>query len=158
MALQSFVVNGRPVQDPLLRMALRLAYRDVIPAGRHAVAALTLSIPPDALDVNVHPAKTELRFADANGVRSLVMGAISRLLERPVGATSTAPVLSLRSPSPAAAPRPAARGFAEAELALLAPPAARQIAGGGPSVGRAGRADFGYLYTGGGVRWGAGDY
>ena len=78
------MVNGRPVLDPVLRMALRLAYRDVIPAGRHPVAALRLEMPAEALDVNVHSAKTELRFADANGVRSLVIGAIARLLERPM--------------------------------------------------------------------------
>ena len=137
-ALQSFVVNGRPVLDPVLRMALRLAYRDVIAAGRHPVAALRLEVPAEALDVNVHPAKTELRFADANGVRSLVMGAISRLLERPVS-LAMAPPVPLPSTSPPARPglalRPpfyapvtaAARGFAEAELALIAPPAARQI-------------------------------
>jgi DNA mismatch repair protein MutL len=129
-ALQSFVVNGRPVLDPLLRMALRLAYRDVVPAGRHPVAALRLSVPPEALDVNVHPAKTELRFADGNGVRSLVMGALAQLLARPVSlaaAPMARPSLNLRPP-PAPAPSPAARGFAEAELALLTPPAARQIA------------------------------
>jgi DNA mismatch repair protein MutL len=142
-ALQSFVVNGRPVLDPVLRMALRLAYRDVIAAGRHPVAALRLEIPAEALDVNVHPAKTELRFADANGVRSLVMGAISRLLERPVSlATAPQAPISPLSPwpsrpsfSPGLALRPpsyapvtaAARGFAEAELALAAPPSARQI-------------------------------
>jgi DNA mismatch repair protein MutL len=127
MALQSFVVNGRPVVDPLLRMALRLAYRDVIAAGRHPVAALRLELPPEALDVNVHPAKTELRFADANGVRSLVIGALGRLLERPIslaGAPAVGapqPRLVLQSPSPAA------RGFAEAELQLLVAPAARSF-------------------------------
>ena len=157
-ALQSFVVNGRPVLDPVLRMALRLAYRDVIAAGRHPVAALRLEVPAEALDVNVHPAKTELRFADANGVRSLVMGAISRLLDRPVS-LGTAPTAPLAPFSPAAplafapaAPSPrwggtrrpglappsdmpataASRGFAEAELALLAPPSARQIAAPAP--------------------------
>jgi DNA mismatch repair protein MutL len=129
-ALQSFVVNNRPVADPLLRMALRLAYRDVIAAGRHPVAALRLEIPPEALDVNVHPAKTELRFADSNGIRSLVIGAISRLLERPISlagapparpnAPRNAPILALQ-PTPSAA----ARGFAEAELQLLTAPAAR---------------------------------
>ena len=144
MALQSFVVNGRPVVDPLLRMALRLAYRDVIPAGRHAVAALRLDLPDEALDVNVHPAKTELRFADQNGVRSLVIGAISRALERPVSlaqAPVAMPSLALRPPpgmAPSAAPgllfspppQPSfmARGFAETELALAAPPAARSFA------------------------------
>ena len=133
MALQSFVVNGRPVVDPLLRLSLRLAYRDVVPAGRHAVAALRLTVPDEALDVNVHPAKTELRFADANGVRSLVIGAIGRALERPVSlaqAPAAMPGLLLRPPSSPEFfnPSPVARGFAEAELALAAPPAARAFA------------------------------
>jgi DNA mismatch repair protein MutL len=121
--LQSFVVNGRPVVDPLLRMALRIAYRDVIAAGRHPVAALRLDVPAEALDVNVHPAKTELRFADANGVRSLVIGAIGRLLERPVSLAGAPPV----RPVLRAAPSAAARGFAEAELQLLVAPAARSF-------------------------------
>ena len=137
MALQSFVVNGRPVLDPHLRMSLRLAYRDVIASGRHPVAALRLEVPEEALDVNVHPAKTELRFADANGIRSLVMGAIGRLLDRPVSlatAPQAFPSLSLRPPASASyaayappTPSPAARGFAESEFAAFAPPTARQI-------------------------------
>jgi DNA mismatch repair protein MutL len=138
-ALQSFVVNGRPVVDPLLKMALRVAYRDVIPAGRHPVAALCLTLPAEALDVNVHPAKTELRFADANFVRGLVIGAITRVLARPAGldsAPDAAPAPMPAAPMPASAswqrpglnlraPTAAARGFSEAELGLLAPPAAR---------------------------------
>lgn len=143
--LQSFVVNGRPVQDSLLRMALRLAYRDVIPAGRFPVAALWLELPDEALDVNVHPAKSELRFADQNGIRSLIIGALSRALAQPVS-LHTAPVATLprlasppspgHSPSYRAMPPPsaAARGFAEtelgfakAELGLAAPPAARAV-------------------------------
>ncbi len=134
MALQSFVVNGRPVIDPLLRLSLRLAYRDVVPAGRHAVAALRLTVPDEALDVNVHPAKTELRFADGNGVRSLVIGAIGRTLERPVllaNAPVAMPSLMLRPPPghdyAKPTPSPQARGFAEAELALAAPPSARSF-------------------------------
>ncbi|HTQ70930.1 MAG TPA: DNA mismatch repair endonuclease MutL [Acidocella sp.] len=132
--LQSFVVNGRPVQDSMLRLSLRLAYRDVIPAGRFPVAALRLELPDEALDVNVHPAKSELRFADQNGIRSLVIGAINRALAQPVS-LGTAPVATLPSlalrppPSPSYAPPPppsrAARGFAETELALAAPPMAR---------------------------------
>jgi DNA mismatch repair protein MutL len=129
MALQSFVVNGRPVVDPLLRMALRLAYRDVIAAGRHPVAALRLTLPPEALDVNVHPAKTELRFADANGIRSLVIGAIGRLLALPVSLAGAPPAFVQPAHRPVLNLRPtaAARGFAEAELALLTPPAARNF-------------------------------
>jgi DNA mismatch repair protein MutL len=126
-ALQSFVVNGRPVVDPLLRMALRLAYRDVIAAGRHPVAALRLDLPPEALDVNVHPAKTELRFADANGVRSLVIGAIGRLLERPISLAGAPPVPAPQPRLVLQSPSVAARGFAEAELQLLTAPAARSF-------------------------------
>lgn len=132
--LQSFVVNGRPVQDTLLRMALRLAYRDVIPAGRYPVAALWLELPDDALDVNVHPAKSELRFADQTGIRSLVIGAISRALAQPVS-LDTAPLATLpgmawRPPArssayPPALPSATAKGFAEVELALATVPMAR---------------------------------
>ncbi len=126
-ALQSFVVNGRPVLDPLLRLSLKLAYRDVIPAGRHPAAALRLELVDEALDVNVHPAKTELRFADANAVRGLVIGAISRILATPVslqGAPPARPAFSWAAPTRSGI---GAQGFAEAELAILAPPAARQI-------------------------------
>ena len=63
-AAQALVVNGRPVVDPVLRTAVRVAYRDVIAAGRFPVVALYLDVPAEELDVNVHPAKTELRFRD----------------------------------------------------------------------------------------------
>lgn len=134
--LQSFVVNGRPVQDPLLRLALRLAYRDVLPAGRFPVAALWLDLPDEALDVNVHPAKSELRFADQNGLRSLVIGGITRALAQPVS-LHTAPVATLPgltsrpvagrgiSYTPPAPPRAATRGFAESELGFPTPPTVR---------------------------------
>lgn len=135
--LQSFVVNGRPVQDSLLRLSLRLAYRDVIPAGRFPVAALWIDLPDEALDVNVHPAKSELRFADQNGLRSLIIGAVGRALATPIS-LHTAPVATLpglaQRPSsghvatmPPPRPSAAARGFAEAELAFAGPPAARGV-------------------------------
>ena len=63
-AAQFLTVNGRPVADPVLKGAVRVAYREVIAAGRHPVVALFLDLPADELDVNVHPAKTELRFRD----------------------------------------------------------------------------------------------
>ena len=64
-AAQALIVNNRPVADAVLRTAVKVAYRDVIAAGRHAIVALYLDVPPDELDVNVHPAKTELRYRDA---------------------------------------------------------------------------------------------
>jgi DNA mismatch repair protein MutL len=75
-AAQGLVVNGRPVVDPVLRAAVRVAYREVIAPGRHPVVALFLDLPPEALDVNVHPAKSELRFQDPAAVRGLVIGAL----------------------------------------------------------------------------------
>ena len=79
---QYVVVNGRPVADPVLRTAVRIAYRHVITHGRHPVVALFLNIAPERIDVNVHPAKTELRFADVEAVRSLVIGSLGRALSQ----------------------------------------------------------------------------
>ncbi|MEA2744325.1 MAG: mismatch repair protein MutL [Acetobacteraceae bacterium] len=79
-AAQTLIVNNRPVADPVLRTAVKVAYRDVIAAGRHAIVALYLDVPPEDLDVNVHPAKTELRFRDAAAVRSLLIGSVRRTL------------------------------------------------------------------------------
>ncbi len=69
-------VNGRPVRDKLLAGTVRAAYGDLLPQGRYPMLALFLTLPPDEVDVNVHPAKTELRFRDPNGVRSLLIGAL----------------------------------------------------------------------------------
>jgi len=74
------IVNGRPVRDKLLAGTVRAAYGDLLPQGRYPVLALFLSLPPDEVDVNVHPAKTELRFRDSNGVRSLIIGALKDAL------------------------------------------------------------------------------
>nr|MDA8250355.1 DNA mismatch repair protein MutL [Rhodospirillales bacterium] len=116
---QTLLVNGRPVSDPVLRTAVRVAYRDVIAAGRHPVVVLALDLPPEEVDVNVHPAKAEVRFRDPDAVRSLVIGALGRALG--IGAGRAAPRPGLRLVH--AAPSPA--GFAEAALPLAALPAAR---------------------------------
>ncbi|GBR49892.1 DNA mismatch repair endonuclease MutL [Gluconobacter sphaericus] len=77
---QFILVNNRPVTDPMLRTAIRVAYRPVIERGRFPVMALHLTVPLERLDVNVHPAKTELRFADEAEIRSLVIGGLGRAL------------------------------------------------------------------------------
>jgi DNA mismatch repair protein MutL len=128
-AAQAIAVNGRPVADPVLRTALRVAYRDVLAPGRFPVVALELRVPPDEVDVNVHPAKTELRFRDAASVRALVIGAVGRALAGGAGVAVPAPKPALRlQPAPAYTPsRPAPAGFAEAMLPLADAPAARVL-------------------------------
>ena len=63
-AQQFLFVNGRPVKDKLLIGAVRAAYGDLIPRGRFPLLALFVDVPPDEVDVNVHPAKAEVRFRD----------------------------------------------------------------------------------------------
>lgn len=82
-SLHQFVfVNGRPVQDKLLWSALRAAYAETIPSGRYPVAVLEIAIEPELVDVNVHPAKSDVRFRDPGLVRGLIIGAIRQALAR----------------------------------------------------------------------------
>ena len=75
---QYLFVNGRPVRDKLLTAALYAGYMDHVPRDRFPVVALFLDCGPGSVDVNVHPAKAEVRFRDSSGVRGLVVGAIRR--------------------------------------------------------------------------------
>lgn len=79
---QFFLVNHRPVQDKLLSTSLRVAYLDYMPRERHAVAVLALTINPDLIDVNVHPAKTEIRYQDENTLRSALHKALKQALSQ----------------------------------------------------------------------------
>jgi DNA mismatch repair protein MutL len=78
---QYLVVNGRPVRDRLLVGAVRAAYQDVLARDRHPVVALFIDGPAAEIDVNVHPAKAEIRFRDAGLIRGLIVGALRHALD-----------------------------------------------------------------------------
>ncbi|MEM5472004.1 DNA mismatch repair endonuclease MutL [Hoeflea sp. AS60] len=73
-------VNGRPVQDKQILSAIRAAYSDTLPRGRYPVAVLWITLDPALVDVNVHPAKSDVRFRDPGLVRGLIVGAIRQAL------------------------------------------------------------------------------
>jgi len=141
---QYLTVNGRPVRDKLLVGAVRGAYQDVLARDRHPIVALFLDGPDDEIDVNVHPAKAEVRFRDAALVRGLIVGALRHALAaaghrasttvaaaalgafrpgnlRAAGGASTAGAPSFAFPPPSSAP---ALALAESADAFLAPAAA----------------------------------
>lgn len=86
---QFFFVNNRPVRDKMLAALVRAAYQDFLPHNRHPVVVMFLDVHPEDVDVNVHPAKAEVRFRDAQGVRSVILGAMKETLMHISQKTST---------------------------------------------------------------------
>jgi len=134
---QYLFVNGRPVKDRLLVGAVRGAYADMLARDRHAVLALFLELPAEEVDVNVHPAKTEVRFRDAAAVRGFIVSGLRQAL-------ATGDRRSAQAPDAAAMGRWQREG--EGLLQPAAPSALRSIFAGrdwtgpSPSVREAGAA------------------
>ena len=147
---QYLFVNGRPVKDRLLVGAVRGAYADMLARDRHAVLALFLDIPPEDVDVNVHPAKTEVRFRDPAFIRGFIVSGLRHALDsagqrsaqapaapamanwqaEPISRTDApAPALSSlfarQHAPPSSAVRDAGAAWRGYEQFVMAPPAAR---------------------------------
>jgi DNA mismatch repair protein MutL len=143
---QYLFVNGRPVKDRLLVGAVRGAYADMLARDRHAVLALFLDIPPEEVDVNVHPAKTEVRFRDPAFIRGFIVSGLRHALDAAGQRSAQAPAAPAmaqwqaepitRPAAPALASlfareytasgvREASQTWRGHEQAIMAPPAAR---------------------------------
>ena len=132
---QYLFVNGRPVRDKLLAGAVRGAYQDFLARDRHPMVALFLEAPTAMIDVNVHPAKTEVRFRDAGIVRGLIVGALRTALSAAGHRASTTvadaalgafrPHTGYSTPLPMGGHSPSVpRGLADAAMQFMAPFAA----------------------------------
>jgi DNA mismatch repair protein MutL len=106
---QYLFVNGRPVKDRLLIGALRAAYQDLLARDRHPVVALFIDLPGEEVDVNVHPAKTEVRFRDPAMIRGLIIGGLRHALD--AGGFRSAQPAAVNVPWQTYSPAPSGEGL-----------------------------------------------
>lgn len=133
---QYLFVNGRPVKDRLLIGAVRGAYQDLLARDRHPVLALFLTVPAGEVDVNVHPAKTEVRFREPSNIRGLIVGGLRhaldeagfRSVQRPsaaaLGNWQAEPIGAQPGQAPTAYPQGHQQGYGQ-RTAFFTPPPGR---------------------------------